>query len=360
MNTKSITGLFRKQLFIPIAALAILVIFNLIADPSFFKINYGFNSEGYPVLTGNLISILDNASELVILAIGMTLVTAASGGQDISVGATIAIVGILILRILCGDNLSPDTLRTPVLVAFFISCIVAMLFGAFNGILVAYFKIQPMIATLILFTAGRSIAAWFNDNMLPVVNYKPFSYYGNFIPGCPIPTPIFIAIFCIAVTLVVLKFSNLGLYSQAVGINASSARLNGINPEFIKFLTYVIMGLCVAFAGFIKVSRISSINYSVIAKDIEMDAILAVALGGNALSGGKFNIWASILGAYVIQFLTTTLYKFNVPSTAISAYKAVVVIILVVISTPIFRDKVSQLVKLISQKKAPVAVQGGN
>ena len=94
--------------------------------------------------------------------------------------------------------------------------------------------------------------------------------------------------------------------------------------------TFVILGLCVAVAGLIKVSRLSSINYSVIAKDIEMDAILAVALGGNSLSGGKFNMTASILGAYVIQFLTTTLYKFNVQSDALSAYKAVVVIVLVV------------------------------
>ena len=97
--------------------------------------------------------------------------------------------------------------------------------------------------------------------------------------------------------------------------------------------------------GLIKVSRLSSINYSVIAKDIEMDAILAVALGGNSLSGGKFNMTASILGAYVIQFLTTTLYKFNVESAALSAYKAVVVIALVVFSTPAVRKKFADLTK---------------
>ena len=142
-----------------------------------------------------------------------------------------------------------------------------------------------------------------------------------------------------------LRFTNIGLYSQAVGINASAARLNGIHPQFVKFLTYVILGLCVAVAGFIKVSRFSTINYSVVAKDIEMDAILAVALGGNALSGGKFNIWASVLGAYVIQFLTTTLFKFNVVSSALPAYKAVVVIILVVLSAPTVREKLEALKK---------------
>ena len=340
-----IQKIFRRQIFIPIAALLILAIFNLIADPSFYKITLGYNSAGNPVLSGYLITILDYGSELAILAIGMTLVTAASGGQDISVGAAIAISGSVILRVLCGTNSRPDTLQAPIIVAFLISCVVAMLFGAFNGALVAYFKIQPMVATLILYTAGRSIAAWINNNELPIVNDPSFAVFGGFIPGIPIPTPVFIAAACILVTVVVLKFTNLGLYTQAVGINESSSRLNGLNPAFIKFLTFVILGLCVAVAGLIKVSRLSSINYSVIAKDIEMDAILAVALGGNALGGGKFNMTASILGAFVIQFLTTTLYKFNVQSDALPAYKAVVVILLVVFSAPVVREKMGEFFK---------------
>lgn len=342
----------KQQIFIPIAALLVLIIFNLIADPGFFKITLGQNSAGDPVFSGYLITILDNASELAILAIGMTLVTAASGGQDISVGSAMAIAGSVILRVLCGTESRPETMQAPIIVAFLVACVVAMLFGAFNGTLVAYFKIQPMVATLILFTAGRSIAAWINNNELPIISDPKFGYYGNFIPGIPIPTPIFIAIFCMIAIALVLKFTNLGLYTQSVGINANSSRLNGINPAFIKFLTYVILGLCVAFAGFIKVSRISSINYSVVAKDIEMDAILAVALGGNALSGGKFNMTASILGAYVIQFLTTTLYKFNVESSALPAYKAIVVIVLVVLSAPVVRDKLSRAWKKIAPAKA--------
>lgn len=344
------TKMLRKQIFIPIAALLLLAIFNLINDPSFYKITLGYNSAGYPVLSGYLITILDYGSELAILAIGMTLVTAASGGQDISVGAAIAISGSVVLRVLCGTNSRPETLQAPIIVAFLVSCVVAMLFGAFNGVLVAYFKIQPMVATLILFTAGRSIAAWINNNELPIISEPRFSYFGGFIPGIPIPTPFFIAAACMIVAALLLKYTNLGLYTQAVGINESSSKLNGLNPVFIKFLTFVILGLCVAVAGLIKVSRLSSINYSVIAKDIEMDAILAVALGGNALSGGKFNMTASILGAYVIQFLTTTLYKFNVQSDALPAYKAVVVIALVVISAPIVRDWLSKTWKKMKLK----------
>lgn len=236
--------LVRQQIFIPIAALLLLAVFNLINDPSFYKITYGYNSAGDPVLSGYLMTILDYGSELAILAIGMTLVTAATGGQDISVGATIAISGSVILRILCGTNSRPETLQAPILVAFLVSCVVAMIFGAFNGALVAYFKIQPMVATLILFTAGRSIAAWINNNELPIISDPVFSYFGGFIPGIPIPTPFFIAAACMIVTGLVLKFTTLGLYTQSVGINESSSRLNGLNPAFIKFLTFVILGLC--------------------------------------------------------------------------------------------------------------------
>ena len=339
-------NLVRNQLFIPLLALTILVVFNLIADPAFFKITSGLNSDGFNVLSGYLITILDYGSEVAILAIGMTLVTAATGGQDISVGAAIAIAGSVILRILCGNpNEALEGLQAPIIVAFLVACVVAMLFGAFNGTLVAVFKIQPMVATLILYTAGRSIAAWINNNTLPIVTDKSFTYFGGYIPGCPIPTPFFIALACVVLIALVLRFTNLRLYTQAVGINESSSKLNGINPVFIRILSFVILGLCVAVVGLIKVSRLSTINYSVVAKDIEMDAILAVALGGNALGGGKFNMTASIIGAYIIQFLTTTLYKFNVQADALPAYKAVVIILIVLISAPTVKDKFASLTK---------------
>ena len=330
----------RNQLFIPLVALLLLIIFNLCTDPGFFKIALEPNSDGNMVLSGNLITMIDYASELVILAIGMTLVTSASGGQDISVGATIAIAGSTVLRIVKTQSpeISAAKFAAIIIVSFLLCVIVSAAFGAFNGALVAFFKIQPMVATLILFTAGRSIAAWINNNDNISITDKRFSYFGNFIPGIAVPTPVFITILCLIIIAIVLKVTNLRLYSQSVGINASSSRLNGINPKVIKLLTFIILGICVAVCGFIKVSRTSSITYSVIANNIEMDAILAVALGGNNLGGGKFNLSASVLGAYVIQFLTTTLYKFKeIDSSSISAYKAVVVILLIIISSPFVR-----------------------
>ena len=340
-----------NQLFFPIAALLLLVVFNAFADillhseTSFFKIVLESSSTGNMVLSGNLITIIDNASELALLAIGMTLVTSASGGQDISVGATIAIAGSTILRIVKGysSDISDGKFAGVIICAFLLAIVVSALFGAFNGALVAYFKIQPMVATLILFTAGRSIAAWINNNDNISINDSRFGYFGNFIPGIPVPTPVFITVICLIVIALVLKFTNLRLYSQAVGINASSSRLNGINPKTIKLLSFIILGICVAVCGLIKVSRTSSITYAVISNNIEMDAILAVALGGNNLGGGKFNMTSSVLGAYVIQFLTTTLFRMKVSSSAISAYKAIVVILLIIMSSPFIRKWIADV-----------------
>ena len=184
--------IFRSQLIIPILALLLLVIFNLIRDPSFFSVSLTINSYGDTVLSGNLIQILNGASELAILAMGMTLVTAASRGQDISVGAAAAIAGSVFVRVLLAGEITWGT----IFLAFFASCLVAMVFGAFNGTLVAVFRIQPMIATLILFTTGRAIAYWINGGATPTVSDVRISWIGGFIPGVPIPTPIFAVIIC--------------------------------------------------------------------------------------------------------------------------------------------------------------------
>ena len=328
------------QLMIPLIAIGLLVVFNLIRDPSFFSIGTTLNNSGNTVLTGNLVSIVNSASELAILAMGMTLVTAACGGQDISVGAAAAIAGSVFVSILKGgDTITAGT----VVLAFLGCCAVAMCFGAFNGTLVAVFRIQPMIATLILYTCGRSIAYWINGGATPTVSSPIISYLGSFLPGIPVPTPVFVVIIVGLVLALALKFTSLGLYTQAVGINQGAAKLNGINTTAMKLLSFVILGVCVACAGCIGVCRLSLINHETLLLDVEMDAILAVAIGGNSLGGGRFRISGSVLGAYIIQMLTTTLYAMKVSSTDVKAYKAVVIIILVVIGSPVVKKYFSAL-----------------
>ncbi len=342
--------LSKSQLVIPLFALFLIIIFNLFRDIGFFELKITHNNAGNVVLAGNIISILNGASELAVLAIGMTLVTASSKGQDISVGAAAAIAGSVFVRILRENEVTMPI----ILVAFLASCVVAIIFGAFNGTLVAIFNIQPMIATLILFTAGRSVAYWINGGATPTVESPLLGHIGSFIPGIPIPTPIIIVVVFGVLVSLILRFTNLGLYTQAVGINEKSARLNGINSILMKFISFMILGVCCAIAGAIGVSRIGLINHETILLDIEMDAILAVAIGGNALSGGKFNIMGSVIGAYVIQALTITLYAMKVPSTAIKACKAIVIIIIVVIGSPIVKQKVLQLRDRLFKKSTKV------
>ena len=332
-----------SQLLIPLIAIALLVIFNLFRDPSFFSVSIASNNRGDPVLQGNLISILNGASELVILSMGMTLVTAASGGQDISVGALAAIAGSMFVKVLKSGTVTPGL----IIAAFLACCAVAMVFGAFNGTLVSVFGIQPMIATLILFTSGRSIAYWINGGATPTIENATINAIGSFIPGIAIPTPILIVAAMGILFALLFRFTALGMYIQTVGINQSAARLNGINPVGIKLLTFILLGICCAVSGVIGVSRLGLINHETLLINIEMDAILAVAIGGNNLGGGKFKMIGSVLGAYAIQALTITLYAMKVPSTDVKAYKASVIIILVVIGSPVVKAKADQLMKKI-------------
>ena len=350
--TNWVKKLFQSQLAIPIVALLILVVFNLIRDPSFFSIAIKKNNLGNTVLTGNLISILNGASELVILAIGMTLVTSATKGQDISIGAVAGIAGSVFVKVIKGWGVNGGT----IFVGLVLACIVTIIFCLFNGMLIAKFNIQPMIASLILFTAGRPIAYWINGGATPTVESNLLTYIGSFIPHIAVPTPILIVIVFILLINLLLKKTTLGLYIQAVGINERAAKLNGINPVVWKFVVFIILGVCVTMAGSINVCRIGLINHETILLDIEMDAILAVAIGGNSLGGGKFKLSGSIIGAYIIQALTITLYAMKVSSTAVKAYKAIVIIIIVVAGSPVVKAKIQQLKNLIMEKKAAKAV----
>ena len=151
------------------------------------------------------------------------------------------------------------------------------------------------------------------------------------------------------------RFTTLGLYVQTVGINQSAARLNGINSVGIKLLAFVLLGACCSVAGMIGVSRLSLINHETLLLNIEMDAILAVAIGGNSLGGGKFKMLGSVLGAYAIQALTITLYAMKVPSTDVKAYKAVVIVILVVMGSPVVKDVMSRFWNRLRSKRPAAA-----
>ncbi len=332
---------------LPLSVLAVLVLVNLVKGADYFSLSV-INGALY----GNIPNILFGASELVIIAVGMTLVTSASGGQDISVGVAAAISSSVFVRILLGAG---GIDWTTILVAFLASLAVGVLTGAFNGVLVAFFNVQPMVATLILFTAGRSIAFLVDGKLSPVLANDLTGQLGSVIPGIPLQTPIILTFAFMAAFAVLLGTTNLRLYAEAVGVNPKAARLNGIDPARIKLLCFMILGVCSAVAGFIAVTKAGRHDSVNLLKYVEMDAILAVAIGGNALGGGRFSIAGSIIGAYTIETLNRTLLRLEVNPETIKAFKAAFIIVLMIVSSPVARAAAAKALERARARRGSAA-----
>lgn len=324
----------KHKLFMPIFCMILVLLINLIKSPNFF--NIAINNG---VLYGRLIDIMNRGSEIAILAVGQTLVVAVSAGTDISVGSVMSLAACGTCTLLAGYGVnSTSTLMMPMALGMLGGVLLGGLCGAFNGVLVSKLKIQPMVATLILFTAARAIGLLLCNNQITYIRYEPYRYLGNFLPGVPIPTPIFVTIIVIAVAVLFLNKTSLGLYIQAVGINSRASRISGINSDRICFLCYLICGFCAGIAGIVTSSRIYSADSNNIGLNYELDAILAVALGGNSLAGGKFSMAGSIIGAYTIQAITTTLLAMGVSTDQAPVVKAIIVVVIVVVQAPVFKN----------------------
>ena len=327
-------------LLLPVVCLLLVMAVNIIYDASignnpftFFRITLQNSTSNGTILYGRIIDILNRGSEAAILALGMTLVVSSSAGTDISVGSVMSLSASVCCMLLAGYGVtSTSKLAVPLVVGVLGALVVGSLCGAFNGFLVAHLKIQPMVATLILFTAARAIGLLVCNDMIVYVRNDSYGFFGSFFG--PIPTPIIITVICIAILSIALKKTALGTYIQSVGINSKASRIAGLNSKTIIFLTYVLCGFFAAVAGVMQSSRITSADSNNIGLYMELDAILAVALGGNSLGGGKFNLAGSIIGAYTIQAITTTLYALGVSTSQAPVYKAVIVIIIVAIQAP--------------------------
>lgn len=331
------------ELFLPIMCFILVLLINVIKTPTFFEVSI---KNG--VFYGYIIDVINRASELVILAVGMTLVVASSGGTDISVGAVMSVAAALCCYILAGGQQTINAYQNPYVLGILLALLIGVVCGSFNGFLVAKMKIQPMVATLILFTAGRGIAQLITKGQITYIRVENYKLLGGNIPGIPLPTTIFVVIFVVLITNIVLKKTALGLYIQSVGINAKASRLVGLKSSRIIFLTYIFCGLCAGIAGLMASSRIYSADANNIGLNMELDAILAVALGGNSLSGGKFSLLGSVIGAYTIQALTTTLYAMSVSADQLPVYKAIVVVIIVSLQSKEFK----KIVRGLKDKKS--------
>ena len=323
----------KSRLFWPIAALATLLLFNVLITPTFFAVTI---KDGH--LFGSVIDILRNGSPTLLVALGMTLVIA-TRGIDLSVGATAAISGALACTII-GDSSTPGDLTT-VIGAVAVALLFALVLGAWNGLLIAAFGIQPIVATLILMTAGRGIAMLITEGNILTISSPPYEVFGSgFWFG--LPASIVIAGIMVAIAGVLTRRTALGLLIESVGVNPEASRIAGIRSRGIVWTVYIFCALCAGIAGIIISSNISAADANSAGLWIELDAILAVVIGGTSLAGGRYSLAGTVVGAFVIQTLTTTVYTAGIPKEVSLVFKAVVVILVCLLQSPVVQEWLSR------------------
>jgi ribose/xylose/arabinose/galactoside ABC-type transport system permease subunit len=321
----------KHRLFWPAAILVLLLVSNLFFSDNFFSIRL---QDGH--LYGSLIDILRRSAVLVLIALGMTLVIA-TGGIDLSVGSVMAISGALAC-LLIGDLSDPNSTGAVLLVVA-ASIGLCLLLGAWNGMLVAVLGIQPIIATLILMVAGRGIAQLITGGQILNVRSEPYRVIGAgyFLA---LPVSFLIAAAAVVFTVLLTRRTALGLLLESVGGSPTASRLAGIRSRRITIMVYVFAAGCAGVAGLIYSSDVSSADSNAAGNLIELNAILAVVIGGTALTGGRFSIGGSVLGAVIITTLDITAVSVGIPVETTLLFKAVVVVVLCLVQSATFRAKV--------------------
>jgi galactofuranose transport system permease protein len=339
---KILTELPKSRLFWPIVTLVALLVLNVAVAPGFFSIRI---QDGH--LFGSVIDILRNGAPTILVALGMTLVIA-TRGIDLSVGAVVAISGALACTIIA-DSPEPGSVGT-VLSAVAVSIVFSLILGSWNGFLVSVLGIQPIIATLILMTAGRGIAMLITEGQIITVSSAPYKVIGaGYWFGLPVS--IIIAGVMFAIAAVLTRKTALGLLIESVGINPEASRLAGIRSRGIIWTVYVFSAVCAAIAGLMISSNVTAADANSAGLYIEMDAILAVVIGGTSLAGGRYSLLGTLIGAFVIQTLTTTVYTVGIPAEVTLVFKALVVIAVCLLQSPVVQARLNR------RKPAPVAAQ---
>jgi len=329
-----------SRLAFPLGALGVILLFDLIFEPGFFSLQI---IDGH--LYGSIVDVLRNGVPVMLLAIGMTLVIA-TGGIDLSVGAVMAISASVATLLINPDLRAfitdPGYSVTPLPLVLVITLLVGVLCGLWNGALVAFAGIQPMIATLILMIAGRGIAQLLTNGVRIQIFYEPYAFIGNGWVFLPFSLAIVVVFFALAWT--VTRMTSLGMFIESVGINARSSFYSGINEKRVKLFVYMFSGFCAAMAGVVASANIRTSDANEIGLNYELDAILAVVIGGTLLTGGRFSLLASVLGAIVMQAITTSMYALGVPANALLAVKGAVVIVVILLLSDQVRDSLRRLI----------------
>ncbi len=334
-------SLRRQRIFWTVGALALLLLFNQFFTPGFFHIQL-LNGHFY----GSRIDVLNQGAKVMLLSLGMVLVIA-TGGVDLSVGAVMAISSAVSSRLLVTEH-------QPAGVAMAAALGICVLAGAWNGLLVAGFGIQPIIATLVLMVAGRGVAQLITEGQ--IINFldPTMVYLGN---GhlFALPFTLTLVLVMLVITILLVRRTALGLFIESVGDNYEASRYSGINARQVKFLVYTFSGFCAGLAGLVACSNIKSADANNIGLYLELDAILAVVVGGTSLQGGRFYLVGAVVGALFIQTLTTTLYARNVSSDVSPVPKALVIIAVCLFQSDVFRARTAQLFRSLGRILKPLS-----
>jgi galactofuranose transport system permease protein len=336
------TRLRAHALFWPLVTLLLILAVDASLNPGFWKLQWRDDH-----LYGSVIDILNRAAPLMLVSLGMTLVIA-TRGIDISVGAVVAIsasVAALMVggQLVITDGVAAHISRFPMWIAIVCALAAGLACGLWNGLLVAKLGLQPIIATLILMVAGRGIAQLITDGQILTVYYPPYFFIGSgYLLG--LPFALFIAAFVYALMHWAVTRTALGLFIQSIGINPAAARLAGVRERLISICVYAFCGLTAAIAGLIISSNVKSADGNNAGNLLELDAILAVTLGGTLLNGGRFSLAGSMIGALIIQTLTSTIYSIGVPPEINLVVKAAVVFVVMLLQSAEFRRTLHSLV----------------
>jgi simple sugar transport system permease protein len=306
------------RLLWPLLALVALLLLNLWFTPSFFALRL---QDGH--LFGSTIDILRNGAPTLLIALGMTLVIA-TRGIDLSVGAVAAIAG----AVACTHIATGGDAITAMLMALGL----CLILGLWNGFLVSVLGIQPIIATLVLMTAGRGVAMLITEGQIITVNNDTFEQVSDGFVLLPIAILISLAV--LAGVALVTRRTALGMLIEAVGVNPEASRLAGVRSRTIIWTVYVFSALCAGIAGLMIASNVAAADANSAGLWSEMDAILAVVIGGTSLAGGRYSLTGTLIGALVIQTLTTTVYTIGVPPETTLVFKAAVVIVVCLLQAP--------------------------
>ena len=318
----------------PVAGLSLLLLFNLVFTEGFFRVEV---RDGR--LYGVLIDILNHGSKVMLLALGMALVIA-TGGVDLSVGAVMAIAGAVAAQLI---NIAG--VPFPVVIASALG--VALLAGAWNGLLVGAFNVQPIVATLILMVAGRGVAQLITAGQIITFTDPRLTYIGNgsFLG---LPFPVLLSLGMLGITILLTRKTAIGLFIESVGDNQRASVYAGVNGATVKFLVYVFSGFCAGLAGLVAASNIKCADANHAGLFLELDAILAVVVGGTALTGGRFYLAGAVVGALFIQALTTTMYMRNVSADVAPVPKALAILTVCLLQSPVLRRNAAALFRKAS------------